>query len=131
MTDSANGLRNRREFIQGALAGATLAVLPINAFSAGNPDMESVLSQVPKMHDENVKHLQEWIALPSIAAQDMNYPQGPEYMAKLAGEAGFENVEIIPTSGKPGVFGILNAGAPKTVSTTSAIAILFIGPFQF
>ena len=59
--------------------------------------------------------MQEWIALPSIAAQDLNYPQGPEYMAKLAREAGFENVEIIPTSGKPGVFGILNSGAPTTV----------------
>ena len=115
MTDSSNGLRNRREFIQGALAGATLAVLPINAFSAANPDMQAVLAQVPKMHDENLKHLQEWIALPSIAAQDLNYPQGPEYMAKLAREAGFGNVEIIPTSGKPGVFGVLDAGAPTTV----------------
>src|SRR5262249_29439324 len=28
---------------------------------------------------------------------------------------GLENVEIIPTSGKPGVFGILNAGAAATV----------------
>ena len=106
---------NRRDFIQGALAGVTLAALPINAFSAGSPDMQSVLAQVPKMHDENLKHLQEWIALPSIAAQDLNYPQGPEYMAKLAREAGFENVEIIPTAGKPGVFGTLNAGAPTTV----------------
>ncbi len=106
---------NRREFIQGALAGAALATLPVNAFSASNPDMQAVLAHVPKMHDENVKHLQEWIALPSIAAQDLNYPQGPEYMAKLAREAGFENVEIVPTSGKPGVFGILNSGAPTTV----------------
>ena len=99
---------NRRDFIQGALAGVTLAALPINAFSAGSSDMQAVLAEVPKMHDENLKHLQEWIALPSIAAMDMNYPQGPDYMAKLAREAGFENVEIIPTSGKPGVFGILN-----------------------
>ena len=36
-------------------------------------------------------------------------------MAKLARDAGFTNVEIIPTSGKPGVFGILDAGAPTTV----------------
>jgi acetylornithine deacetylase/succinyl-diaminopimelate desuccinylase-like protein len=106
---------NRREFIQGAVAGATLAALPLQSFAADNSDMQAVLAQVPKMHDENVKQLQEWIALPSIAAQDLNYPQGPEYMAKLAREAGFENVEIIPTSGKPGVFGILNADAPKTV----------------
>ena len=36
-------------------------------------------------------------------------------MAKLAREAGFTDVEIIPTSGKPGVFGVINAGAPTTV----------------
>jgi len=113
VTDS-NRQFNRREFIQGAVAGA-LATLPISAFSADNSDMQAVLAQIPKMHDENVKQLQEWIALPSIAAENLNYPQGPEYMAKLAGEAGLENVEIIPTSGKPGVFGILNAGAAATV----------------
>ena len=115
MTESSNAPFNRREFLQGALAGAALAAFPIPAFSADNPGMQSVLGEIPKMHDENVKHLQEWIALPSIAAENRNYPQGPEYMAKLAREAGFENVEIIPTSGKPGVFGMLDSGAPTTV----------------
>jgi acetylornithine deacetylase/succinyl-diaminopimelate desuccinylase-like protein len=62
-----------------------------------------------------VKQLQEWIALPSIAAENRNFPQGPDYMAKLAREAGFTDVEIIPTSGKPGVFGVINAGAPTTL----------------
>ena len=115
MQDPSNQFFNRRDFIQGALAAASVAALPIEAFSFDTTGMESVLAQVTKMHDENVKHLQEWIALPSIAAQDLNYPQGPEYMAKLAREAGFGNVEIIPTSGKPGVFGLLDAGAPTTV----------------
>ncbi len=115
MTESSNSPFNRREFIQGALAGAALAAVPIPSFAANNADMQAVLNQVPKMHDENVKHLQEWIALPSIAAENRNYPQGPEYMAKLAREAGFTDVEIVPTSGKPGVFGVINTGAPTTV----------------
>ncbi len=115
MTEPSNAPFNRREFISGALAGAALAALPISAFAGDNPDLQAVLSQIPKMHDENVKRLQEWIALPSIAAENRNYPQGPEYMAKLAGEAGFANVEIVPTSGKPGVFGMLDAGAATTV----------------
>ncbi len=87
----------------------------ISAFSEDDHDLQSVLSQIPKMHDENVKRLQEWIALPSIAAENRNYPQGPEYMARLARDAGFANVEIVPTSGKPGVFGTLDAGARITV----------------
>ena len=101
--------------MQGALAGAALASLPVSVFGADNSDMQAVLAQVPKMHDDNVKRLQEWIALPSIAAENLNYPQGPDYMAKLAREAGFTDVEIIPTSGKPGVFGVIDAGAPTTV----------------
>ena len=87
----------------------------MSAFSADNPDLQTVLSQIPKTHDENVKRLQDWIALPSIAAEDRNYPQGPDYMAQLARDAGVANVEIVPTSGKPGVFGTLDAGAATTV----------------
>jgi hypothetical protein len=38
--------------------------------AGGEMDAEkaAVLAQVPKMHAENLKRLQEWIALPSIAA---------------------------------------------------------------
>jgi acetylornithine deacetylase/succinyl-diaminopimelate desuccinylase-like protein len=115
VADSNHSYFNRREFIQGALAGAALASFPVSVFGADNADMQTVLAQIPKMHDDNVKRLQEWIALPSIAAENRNFPQGPDYMAKLAREAGFTDVEIIPTSGKPGVFGLINAGAPTTV----------------
>jgi acetylornithine deacetylase/succinyl-diaminopimelate desuccinylase-like protein len=59
--------------------------------------------------------LQEWIALPSIAAENLNPQEGAEYMARLATDAGFQHVEIIPTDGKPGVFATLDSGAAKTV----------------
>jgi len=72
LTESSHNAFNRREFIHGALAGAAFAALPIAAFSSDNPGLQSVLSQIPKMHDENVKRLQDWIALPSIAAENRN-----------------------------------------------------------
>src|SRR5580704_19501715 len=104
---------SRREFVAGA---AALAAAPGWALAAGTAaDKSAVLAQIPGMHAANVKRLQDWIALPSIAAEDRNYPQGPEYMAKLAREAGFSGVEIIPTSGKPGVSGKLDAGAATTL----------------
>ena len=126
---------NRRDMMKTTLAaGAATALatsLPKSLFGAGfgaensadfsvnltaeNADMQSVLAQVPKLHAENVKRLQDWIALPSIAAENRNFPQGPEYMVKLARDAGFSNVEIVPTSGKPGVFGVLDSGAATTV----------------
>src|SRR6202047_4855222 len=115
LTESSHNAFNRREFIHGALAGAAFAASPISAFSSDDPGLQSVLKLIPKMHDENVKRLQSWIVLPSIAAENHNYPQGTDYMAQLARDAGFANVEILPTSGKPGVFGILDAGAATTV----------------
>jgi acetylornithine deacetylase/succinyl-diaminopimelate desuccinylase-like protein len=115
LTDSSHNTFNRREFIHGALAGAAFAALPSQAFSSDDAGIQTVLRQIPKMHEENVKRLQDWIALPSIAAENRNYPQGPEYMAQLARDAGFAQVEIVPTSGKHGVFGILDAGAATTV----------------
>ena len=109
---------SRRDFVQGAVSGAALAALPIGAFAAAASDADkaAVMAQVPKMHAANIKRLQDWIALPSIAAENRNFPQGPQYMAKLAQEAGFTDVKLIPTSGKPGVYGKIDAGAKTTMA---------------
>src|SRR6201996_4458765 len=108
---------SRRDFVQGAVAGVALATVPLSAFAAAaDADKAAVLAQIPQMHAANIKRLQDWIALPSIAAENRNFPQGPEHMAKLAEDAGFTGVKLIPTSGKPGVFGRLDAGAATTVA---------------
>jgi acetylornithine deacetylase/succinyl-diaminopimelate desuccinylase-like protein len=105
----------RREFVQGAVAGVALAAAAPGAALAASGEKAAVLAQIPKMHADNIKRLQDWIALPSIAAENRNFPQGPQYMAKLAEAAGFTGVRIIPTSGKPGVFGKIDAGARTTM----------------
>src|SRR5271156_4395110 len=115
---------NRRSFVQGEVSGVALAAVPAAVFaaaSAKDADKSAVLAQIPKMHAANIKRLQDWIALPSIAAENRNFPQGPEHMAKLAQDAGFTGVKLIPTSGKPGVFGKIDAGA----STTMAIYFMY------
>jgi acetylornithine deacetylase/succinyl-diaminopimelate desuccinylase-like protein len=109
---------SRRDFVQGSVSALGLSALPPAvhaATQAGQTDKAAVLAQVPKMHEANIRRLQQWIALPSIAAENRNYPQGPEYMAQLARDAGFTGVKLMPTSGKPGVFGRLEAGARTTV----------------
>jgi acetylornithine deacetylase/succinyl-diaminopimelate desuccinylase-like protein len=110
---------SRREFVQGTVSGLVLAAAPAEVLAAGgerDAERAAVLAQVPKMHAENLKRLQEWIALPSIAAENRNFPQGPDYMAKLAQDAGFTGVKLVPTSGKPGVFGKIDAGARTTMA---------------
>jgi hypothetical protein len=117
MAEADEPTLGRREFVQAAVCGAALAAAPgfVLAASRAAADKAAVLAQVPKMHAQNVKRLQDWIALPSIAAENRNFPQGPQYMMKLAEDAGFTGVKLIPSAGKPGVFGRIDAGAPTTV----------------
>ena len=108
----------RRDFVQSAAVGAAAFALGDHrtlfaslASPVTQADRDAVIAQIAAQHDTTVKMLQEWIALPSIAAENLNYPQGPEYMAKLARDAGFQHVEVVPTSGKAGVFATLDVGA--------------------
>ena len=83
--------------------------------SAATPDLAPIRAKVAAQHEESVKRLRDWIGVPSIAAENLAYPAGADYMATLLRDAGFQTVEVIPTDGKPGVFATLDAGAPKTV----------------
>jgi acetylornithine deacetylase/succinyl-diaminopimelate desuccinylase-like protein len=78
-------------------------------------DLADIKREVVKQHDQSIQRLRDWIAHPSIAAEDRGYPEGAELMAKLAKDAGFQQVTILKTDGKPGVFATLDAGAKNTV----------------
>src|SRR6202163_1248482 len=78
-------------------------------------DLGTIKAEITKRHDEAVKRLQDWIHHVSIAAEDRGYPEGAEYIAKLARDAGFQQATVLNTDGKPGVFATLDAGAAKTV----------------
>lgn len=118
------GSLSRREFVQhattGAVAGAALfAAGPAAAqamVNAPSGAQDEVIAQITKQRETTIQMLREWIARPSIAAEDIGYPEGPEYMAKLARDAGFGHVEIIRTKGKPGVFATYDVGAPTTLA---------------
>ncbi|HEY0369520.1 MAG TPA: M20/M25/M40 family metallo-hydrolase, partial [Chthoniobacterales bacterium] len=97
-----------------ALAAFALTLTASSSYSADEA-LAAVKAQITKQHDAAVKRLQDWIKLPSIAAEDLNYPAGAEYMAKLLKDAGFQQATVINTEGKPGVFATLDAGAAKTV----------------
>ena len=93
---------------------ALLAVLLCSPARAAD-DFADGRREVAARHDEAVKRLRDWIALPSIAAENLNPAEGADYMARLARDAGFQKVSVVPTDGKPGVFATLDAGAEKTV----------------
>jgi acetylornithine deacetylase/succinyl-diaminopimelate desuccinylase-like protein len=93
-------------------AALALAVAPV---AAETPDRERITGTVEAQHDATIKALQDWIALPTIAAEKRGTPEGAEYMRKLALDAGFQQAKIIPTDGVPAVFATLDAGAPTTL----------------
>ena len=106
----------RRGFLHTSLAGAAGLVIAGSDRVAAATDREAVIAEIAKQHGTTVTMLREWIALPSIAAENLNYPQGADYMAKLARDAGFGKVDIIRTKGKPGVFAMLDSGAATTLA---------------
>ncbi len=102
------------------LVASTLSVFALAStfappLRAAETDLAPIKAEIAKRHDEAVKRLQDWIKLPSIAAEDLNSAEGAEYMMKLAKEAGFQQAKVIKTEGKPGVFATLDAGAKNTV----------------
>ena len=114
MTTQPSGQASRRQVLGGTIAGAGLLATPAIALGADS-DAGKLAKAVTAGHDAAVQRLRDWLALPSIAAENRNYPAGPEYMAKLALDAGFQHAEVVPTGGKPGVFATLDAGAKRTV----------------
>src|SRR6266550_202858 len=97
------------------LVSLTALAIAANNCTAATDEQAEIKAEITKRHDEAVKRLHDWIAQVSIAAENRGYPEGAEYMAKLARDAGFQQATVINTDGKPGVFATLDAGAPKTV----------------
>ncbi|MEY2878682.1 MAG: hypothetical protein RLZZ15_1062 [Verrucomicrobiota bacterium] len=99
-----------------AVVAMALSVSSVGSvLRAADADLAALKAQIAQQHDRAVKRLQDWIKLPSIAAENRGFPEGAEHMAKLLREVGFQTAAIIPTDGKPGVFATLDAGAAKTV----------------
>lgn len=102
---------DRRMLLKGAAAGAMLLTPGAALAKAG--DREAVRKAAEAGYQESVKRIQDWIKLPSIAAENLNMQEGADYMMRLARDAGFQHVEKVPTSGHPGVFATLDAGAKR------------------
>src|SRR5947207_13445488 len=97
------------------LLSLTAIALATYKCGAAENDHAEIKTEITKRYDEAVKRLQDWIGQVSIAAENRGYPEGADYMAKLARDAGFQKADVITTDGKPGVFATFDAGAPKTV----------------
>lgn len=115
MSDS-NLPTDRRSVLKAAAASAALLAPAASlAQTRRDGDREAIRAAVDAGYEASIQRLREWIALPTIAAEQRNIQEGADHMARLATEAGFTGVRKIPTGGVPSVFGVLDAGARRTV----------------
>jgi len=109
----------RRGLLMMTAAAGLSAAMPRRLWAADSisfgGDLSAVKAAIVKQQPEAIKRLQDWIALPSIAAENRNMKEGAQRMADLLKEAGFQTATIMPTDGQPGVFATLDAGAKRTV----------------
>jgi acetylornithine deacetylase/succinyl-diaminopimelate desuccinylase-like protein len=123
MSEWTEKQQNRRGLLMmAAAAGASLAV-PRLVRAAGDKasqagfggDLTKVRAAIEQQRPEAIKRLQDWIALPSIAAENRNMKEGCQMMIDLLKDAGFQSAKLMPTDGQPGVLATLDAGAKRTV----------------
>jgi len=110
-------MSDRRTFLQTTAGAAAALALPrwTRAAAANAADLDPIVSEIDKRHDESLKRLQTWIHQPSIAAENRGMSEGCELTMQMLREAGFSQVSKVPTDGQPGIFATLDAGAPKTL----------------
>lgn len=94
---------------------ATGALFAPGAALAQPGDMAALKRAIAAGHEAAIGRLRDWIALPSIAAENRAMREGAEYMAKLATDAGFQRAQMVPTDGAPGVFATMDNGAKRWV----------------
>lgn len=114
MDDAASPHASRRDLLRGAAAGAMM-LAPAAAHAARDSDLAKVQTAIRNDHEANLKRLRDWIALPTIAAENRNVEEGCSHMMQLAREAGFQQVERVPSKGIPGVFATMDNGAKTTL----------------
>ncbi len=112
------GEYNRRLFLGGAIGAGVALTLGRHAYAQNtkpNSKLAAVYDEVLRGHDANVKRLQDWIRQPSIAAENRGVEEGCQMTMQMFREAGFQQVERMPTDGQPGIFATLDAGAKRTM----------------
>src|SRR5436305_173112 len=101
---------SRRSVLRGVLAGAASLALP----SLARDDLAPVYEQIARQHEQSIRRIQQWIHQATIAAENVGGEEGVQQMIELLRDAGFQRADRVGTDGNPGVFALLDAGAPKT-----------------
>ncbi len=132
MTDRTT-IDRRRLLASAAIAGGAL-LRPAELFAAGadrSADLKAIRAVVDKQLPENIARIQDWIKHPGIAAEDWQMDMACDYTMGLLRDAGFQTVRKVPTSGQPGIFATLDAGAKRTMGIYFMYDVKQVNPMEW
>jgi acetylornithine deacetylase/succinyl-diaminopimelate desuccinylase-like protein len=121
---------NRRHFVKTAALGAASYAMSRPGL-ADDSELQPIWAQIEKRHDETVQRLQSWIRQPSIAAENRGMTEGCDLTMQMLRDAGFEKVTKVPTDGQPGIFAVLDAGAPHTLGVYFMYDVKQVDPAEW
>ena len=76
---------------------------------------QDVYNYIDTHLDEHFGAMQRWLRQPSISAQDVGIDDMAALVRQDLEDIGFQEAEIVPTDGHPGVWGYYDSGADKTL----------------
>jgi len=75
----------------------------------------AIYAWIEQHEEEHVEHIRRWLRQPSISAQNVGIQQMAGLLRDDLRALGFQEAELVPTRGHPGVWGFYDAGAPTTL----------------
>src|SRR5210317_2252771 len=94
---------------------ATSAAYDVAAIEAYVGDHAAVYDYIDANQADHLAALQRWLRQPSISAQNIGIQDMAEMLRQDLAGMGFEEAELVPTDGHPGVWGYYDAGADTTL----------------
>ena len=84
----------------------------IAAYAGDHP---AIYQYIDDHLDQHLANLQRWLRQPSVSAQNIGIQEMAEMLRSDLEGMGFQEAELVPTSGHPGVWGFYDAGAEQTL----------------
>lgn len=78
-------------------------------------DHAAVYRHIDANQDKHIAEIQRWLRQPSVSAQNIGIREMAELLRGDLKALGFQEAELVATSGHPGVWGYYDAGAPRTL----------------
>jgi acetylornithine deacetylase/succinyl-diaminopimelate desuccinylase-like protein len=76
----------------------------------------AIYDHIDRNQPAHLENLRRWLRQPSISAEGRGIREMAEMLRDDLRRMGFQEAELVPTSGHPGVWGYYDAGAPTTLA---------------